>query len=754
MRRKLQMWGPVIVLVFLCGGIAGSADASTLVRQKWLPGECIPQFQTKLPVFGPGYNADLPRVDAVQHPELTIRMKEASRPVLPDPSKVSYPLHDGSGNACPSLFFTDTLIWAYETYDKSTGQLLGPAFWPAVTVEARRFTPTLAEYVNELPSFQSSGSVVQGLITADQTIHWADPLGTTMQDNCMEGAPLLFPCTRPFVSTPPAVPHLHGGEVPSAFDGGPDAWFTSDGRTGSAYSTLFDDGPGRAVYQYPNAQEPGTLWFHDHALGVTRTNVYSGLAAFYFLRDPDSEPANLPTGPYEIEMAIQDRQFDTSSQLYFPDGSDPKCGSGESDDPCLNGPPPNPETHPFWIPEFIGDVVVVNGSPWPYLNVEPRRYRFRIVNGSNARMYRLRRDLPVPVYQIGADDAYLDSPVLLTRGLLIAPGERIDVILDFSGVAGQTVTITNDAPIPFPDGFSPVPYAVNEPDGSAQLFPADQPQMSKVMQFRVVEPLKSADTSCDPAAGGCTSPTPMVRLADGQGHVAPGVKIDRVRQLVLKEYEGAGGPVEVLVNNTDWDGLKSPGNAATFPTDGISELPRVGSIELWEIINLTVDAHPMHTHLTQFQVLNRQDYNVDAYVGTEAAPGVWPSAFPAATAYNARCTGGVFCPGYGPPLAYDTPNADGAIGGNPAIGPYLMGDPVPPDPGESGWKDTAKAYPGQVLRILVRWTPTSSPLTPDASLAGTNLYPFDPTEGPGYVWHCHIIDHEDNEMMRPYKVVK
>ncbi len=166
--------------------------------------------------------------------------------------------------------------------------------------------------------------------------------------------------------------------MPSAFDGHPEAWFTPGQQlTGPAFSTN--------VFEYPNQQEPATLWFHDHTMGIARLNVHAGLAAFYLIRDQyDTGIAgtglNLPAGNYEIEMVIQDRQFDTNGQLLFPDGH-PEG---------LNGSPPNPGIHPFWIPEFFGDAMVVNGRTWPYLRVEPRRYRFRLLNGSNARFLELR----------------------------------------------------------------------------------------------------------------------------------------------------------------------------------------------------------------------------------------------------------------------------------------------------------------------------------------------------------------------------
>ncbi len=737
-------------LAFLIAWNVGSADASNLVPQTALPGACIPQFAVPMPVFGPA--GPIPRVDALKHPALTVTMKEIDQQVL-----------TGLTDTCNlGLTFGPTRVWAYETSDSLTKKILGPANWPAVTVDARRYVPTLVTYNNRLPQFGEpitingapTSGLVQGLVTVDQTIDWADPLGVAVANGCTmfpQLNPLAPACNVPYQGPPAAVGHLHGGEVSSKFDGGPLAWFTPNGLTGKDYNSLFRVGAGKAAYLYENFQEPGTLWFHDHAMGQTRTNVYSGMAAFYLLRDPSSEPKNLPRGAFEIEMAFQDRQFDTNGQLYFPDGSDPLCGSGLPNDPCLNGPPPNPASHPFWIPEFVGDVAIVNGAPWPVLNVEPRRYRFRLLGGANARMFNL--DFGgAPIYVIGSDDNYLDKPAKVNK-VFIASGERYDVIVDFTNLKGQTITVTNDAPVPFPSGLFPVPHT--DPATGATL-PADQPQLAQIMQLRVANQASSADKSCNPAIiGDCTRPKPLVRLADGQGNVANGVKIDKVRQLILKEFEGPGGPMMVFVNNTQFMGQMSPGVDPTIFPDGVTELPEVGATELWEITNLTMDAHPMHTHLVQFQVLTRESIDMDGTMGSGIPggySGAWESAFPAATSFSHMCTGGVFCPGYGPPLPYNVPNADGALGGNPAIGPYLLHDAAPPKPEESGWKDTAKAYPGQVMRMLVRWTPTSTPVANNYSYAGQNFFPFDPTDGPGYVWHCHIIDHEDNDMMRPYRV--
>jgi FtsP/CotA-like multicopper oxidase with cupredoxin domain len=519
-----------------------------------------------------------------------------------------------------------------------------------------------------------------------------------------------------------------------------------------------------AVYQYPNVQPATTLWFHDHSLGATRVNVLAGLAAFYLVRDQydtgaANNPLGLPAGNQEVELVIQDRQFDTNGQLYFPDSNSPFG---------LNGGPPNPGVHPFWIPEFFGDVIMVNGKSWPVHHVEPRRYRFRIVNGSNARMYELRlqnRDTKAAgpaFWQIGTDGGLLDKPVQLNDPsnanalrLFLAPGERADIIVDFSAFNGQTLTLINSAKAPYPSGTSPDPQTTGQ-----------------VMQFVVDRALSSRDTTFNPASGGAlrggkNQPASIVRLSNATtGSLAAGVTPTVKRQLVLVEVEGPGGPIEVLLNNTKWNGIRdgstqpvSPGSTGAKQTadangNYVTELPRVGSTELWEVINLTADAHPIHLHLIQFQLMNRQSFNGTQY------RNLYDSSFPGGTYAGLEADGtwgpvtyqpGTYIPGFGPPLAYNTPNGDGGVGGNPAVSPYLQGSPSIPDVNEAGWKDTIKMYPGTVTRLVVRWAPTEPAI--GAVSAGTNAFAFDPTktDSPGYVWHCHILDHEDNEMMRPLR---
>ena len=188
-------------------------------------------------------------------------------------------------------------------------------------------------------------------LPVDQTLHWADPLKTGHS---------MARYTGPI----PTVTHVHGAEVEPASDGGPNSWFTPGfNKTGADWSQI--------TYNYDNGQPASTIWYHDHALGITGLNVYMGLAGFYLIRDPGKEPATLPAGKYEIPIVIQDRMFNTDGSFAFP-----SVGI-------------NPTVHPYWVPEFFGDTIVVNGKVWPYLNVEPRKYRFRLLNGSNARFYNL-----------------------------------------------------------------------------------------------------------------------------------------------------------------------------------------------------------------------------------------------------------------------------------------------------------------------------------------------------------------------------
>jgi len=613
-------------------------------------------------------------------------------------------------------FFPDAGKARYWGYSVSNGIVSTPPYWPAFTIEARRGTPVNVTYVNNLAG-ETYASVN---LKADQTLHWANPLGD-----------MTMPMTE-YTGDVPVSPHLHGGEVPSESDGGPDSWFTPGyALMGPSWLQGVDQ-----YYNYPNTQEAATLWWHDHALGVTRLNVYAGLAGFYFLRGADEETDQLPgwsgddlvqevapvgksgtfsTQPYlpEIEVVFQDRMFDNTGALYFPNL------------------PTNPTVHPFWTPEFIGDIITVNGKTWPYFSVAPRKYRFRLLNGSNARFYEMwLQDLVSgaigpQIVQIGTDGGLLDAPVPIVGRLLLAPGERADVIIDFTAsTPGQVWTLKNSANTPFPKG--------GPPNGST---------VGRLMQFVVNGTMVSSTNPAMPGIDKSKLPlalrtTPLVRLTNFAGvtNTIPDLK----RQLTLNEVMGMGGPLEVLVNNSKWDmnGMMTEGLGET-------ELPVEGTTELWQIINLTADAHPIHLHLVQFQLVSRQKFNLNKY------NAAYNASFPGGTVDGVTYLPGVFMPAYGPPLNYQTPlNLDAAVGGNPAITQFLQGPIKPALLNEMGWKDTYVVYPGEVTTFAIRYMPT------DVKLGTPGQFSFDPSQGPGYVWHCHIIDHEDNEMMRPYKVIR
>ena len=719
-----------------------SASASVLTAQTALSGASITQFATPLPTFAGR---------RVTGTSLQVTMQEFQQHVLPDAFYATLAAPYGNG----------TYLWGYAA--GAAGASPSPSY-PGVSVEAVRGSATTVQYVNSLPT----SSVLAKYLTIDQTLHWADPLNQGMTFSTYTG-PI------------PTVVHLHGGEVPATSDGGPNAWFTNNGLQGKAYSTYTAAKSNAAVYRYPNTQPATTLWFHDHALGITRINVFSGMAAFYLLRDSydtgqPGNPLGLPAGNQEVELLIQDRQFDTNGQLLFPDSS--------TNPSLVDGAPSNPGIHPFWIPEFFGDAMIVNGRTWPYLKVEPRRYRFRFLNGSNARFLRMgladaASGATGPAfYQIGTDGGLLDKPVRLlgqaesvsdgtpsaTTRLFLAPAERADVIIDFTGLAGKSFTLTNDAQVPYPSGS-----ALSSSDPTRQ-----------VMQFQVTLPLSSTDTTYNPASGGSlrggTGQQPaIVRLASpSAGTLASGVTASTTRQLVLFEYEDPNGygsnsvdtPVEDLINNTRWTGKRDGGGNSPIPgatADKVgqglyyTELPRIGSTEVWEFLNTTQDAHPIHIHLVQFQLIGRQALVIDSSTGEPTYLASWAAAFPGGTFNGEASDGswspvtypaGTVIPGYGPPNSYFTANADGALGGNPAFSPYLTGPVIPPNPNEAGWKDTVKVFPGYVNRFVVRWAPQATAVS--GVSPGQNLFSFDPTTGPGYMVHCHILDHEDNEMMRPY----
>jgi spore coat protein A, manganese oxidase len=595
-----------------------------------------------------------------------------------------------------------TPTWAYSGMTTA-----GPlAHSPAATFEVTRGTPVQVTWTNAIAA--------NYMFPIDPTLHWANPNEIPM-DTAMSqamdglappylpgynGVPYILPGTTTITnpdgwqaqSPIPLVTHLHGGEVESSNDGGPEQWFTNNGLHGDDYSSVIDGPANAATFYYPNQQEPATLWYHDHALGLTRINVMSGLAGFYLLRDPNVPfdqylSTNFVYGVNEIPLAIQDRSFNTDGTLWFP-----TVGI-------------NPTMHPYWMPEFFGNTIMVNGKVWPNLNVDQGWYRFRVLDGSNARFYTITlKDMTtgakIPFTQIGTDGGYLMAPVTM-KEITIAPGERADILVDFSAIApGTKILVENKAKAPFPAGAQPDPQTTGQ---IMQFTVGATAGYNKGAAITFPAPL-------NPTLTGAVFPT----LPAPAAFVAPAVN---PRTLPLVEVMGMLGPLEVLLNGQKW----------VAPT---TELPRVGATEDWVIPNLTADTHPIHLHLVQFQLVSRQSFDVAGYTAA------WYAANTAGSATGMPPWDNTYTP-----VPVD-------------VTPFLKGKVTLPTPNEQGWKDTIQMNTGEVTIIRVRFAPQNAPTTGvDAPKAGDNLYSFNPTIGPGYVWHCHIIDHEDNEMMRRFQVL-
>jgi len=502
--------------------------------------------------------------------------------------------------------------WAY-------GTALQPAAYPGYSFDLRQGRSVKVRFSNELYGITYPPSV-----PVDQTIHWADPLGS--------GNPANVPYTGPV----PLVAHQHGGDTHFLSDGLPDAWATPGN---DIRGRLFSP-----IYTYDNRQEAAQLWYHDHTAGLTRLNVYMGLAGNYFIRDANEDALDLPKPPYEVALMIQDRSFLANGELFY--------ASVDPEAPDL----PNP-SH---LPENFGDVVLVNGVAWPLLEVEPRKYRLRMLNGSDSRVYDMSLSNRMPFIQIGSDLGLLNAPVEVPL-LSLAPGERADVILDFARMQGQTIVVGNSAAAPYPDGD-----------------PVDPATAGQVMAFRVNQPLSRVPDR----------PLPS-NLRPLSGPVATMPPALRTRKILLFEGTDSRGRLQTMAGIVDPS--RPALNGTLVFTDPITENPQLGDSEIWEFYNATADAHPIHMHLVDFRVLNRQRFK-----GT-----ITPKT-----------------------------NSDGSEGGvldEASI--VLVGNVRPPAKAEAGKKDTAKMFPGEVTRVAARFT------------------------RPGeYLYHCHILSHEDHEMMRPYYV--
>ena len=442
----------------------------------------------------------------------------------------------------------------------------------APLIEARSHQPLRVEWVNSLPH--------KHFLPVDFSLH-----------GCGRDVPEVR-----------AVVHMHGASVPTKDDGYPDDWFV----------------PGKSsTCHYPLEQEAAMLWYHDHAMGLNRLNIYAGLVGMMVVRDKHEDALDLPGGKYEIPLTFYDRNFSADGQLFYPTSGDPE--------------------HP-WVSEFAGDAILLNGKIRPYLEVEPRLYRFRVLNAANSRFFALSLSHGKAFHQIGTDQGLLGAPVEL-KSLNLAPAERADLLVDFSHAAGEELYLVHGGAF-------------------------------EVLQFRVANKVGASSATYSPrqevkeAARSASVPAtlrPVARIPESDAV--------RTRTITLNDYlNGVGNSMLMLLNHQHWH-------------EPVTEQPRLNSTEIWEFVNLTEDTHPMHLHLVRFQVLDRRLFDVFAYRN-------------------------------GKGLRY----LDAAL---------------KPEPNELGWKDTVQCPPGMITRIITR---------------------FEGYTGK-YLYHCHILEHESNDMMRPFEVI-
>ena len=680
-RRTFVAWvGGAGAGFYLFGRLPGMSAPVALAQ---IPGGTldpglVPKFQT--PLLVPPV---MPRADTLTRPGgkpvdyYEISMRQFAQQILPA--------------GLPA-----TTVWGYGGVAAQSNRGLLVHNAPSLTIEAMWNRPVRVKWINEL--VDGNRNFLPHLLPVDPTLHWANPPGGT---DDRDSRPTFTETPGRYKGPVPIVTHVHGAVgVADDSDGYAEAWYLpaasdipADYATEGTWYGFFADkagraygvewGPGFATFQYPNENRASTIWYHDHALGMTRLNVYAGPAGFYIVRGgpsgddavrdsrtgaraslpgpaPRENDKFPPNKPYrEIPIAIQDRSFNTDGSLFYPD-------SRVFFDGIVEDYIPQGEFSPIWNPEFFGNTIMVNGNTWPFQTVERRRYRFRFLNGCQSRFLILDfSEIPgIEVWQIGNEGGFLAAPVNLTavneNRLLMGLAERADTIVDFSNVSVGNYILGNVGPDePFGGGTPGDDFEVADPGTTGQI-----------LQFRVV-PALDADDTTPPQYLELPAITPL-----------PAATVTRQLALIEEASEGADeegeeveGPVEALLGTVAagvWTALKW--------MEPVTENPAIGTTEVWEIYNTTADAHPMHIHEIAFQVVDREGLilNTEGEV-TE-------------------------------PIRLD-------------------GISTPAEPWETGFKDTVIAYPGQVTRVKARFT------TPGQ-----------------FVWHCHIVEHEDNEMMRPYRI--
>jgi spore coat protein A len=640
-RRQFVKGGVAVGAVAAIGGpklLTGTAEAATIDPAT------IPKYVTPLFIM-----PAMPRqTSSAARDEYSIAARRFNQQVLPS----GFP-------STPAFGFVST-----------TSQMT--AHTPAWTIEAKVNKQTRVTWRNQL--VDGNNRFLSSLTTVDPTLHWANPPGGV---NGRDSEPVFSSTPPPYTGPIPHTIHLHGERAFEESDGYAESWFlpaasnipAGYARVGSFYDQFKAEAQqrwgvnwpaGGAIFVYPNDQPAGACWYHDHALGMTRNNVYSGLVGMYLLRGGDRDlPAGVLPGPapqngdpankkyFEIPLVFQDKRFNTNGSLFFP------ASRADSPDQAVD-PPYSPfnDVPPYWNPTFQGDTIAVNGNTWPFLNVEQRRYRFRCLAAANFRSWVLRivsnpttrpATSALPIWVIGSDVGFLPRPQMV-QTLPMFTAERYDIIVDFTSVpVGTNLFLINDQPANIAD-----------PNTTGQM-----------MQFRVVA-RTSPDTSTPPAnlqLPGFPDPGPnqFTRKLSAQSVNS-----------TTRTIRGTTTPAQsrFALGTINSSGVNTP--RRWF--DPLTENPAFNRTETWELHNFTAGAHSIHIHLIQFAVVNRQNIS----------------------------TGAVSAP-----MPHETGPKDVVF--TPGV--------------------TADAPGGQITRVKMKFDRRSR-----------------------YMWHCHLIDHEDHEMMRPFVV--
>ena len=556
-----------------------------------------------------------------------------------------------------------TPVWGY-------GENRQKVSWPGGTIETFKNKKVEILWENKLIHRKKP---LPHLLPVDDSFHWAYGIHGykrfTIEKN---GVPL--------------VPHVHGAHVDTNSDGNPEYFFTPNWKI---------KGPRwcHRKYTYDNTQQAGALWYHDHSLGLTRLNVYAGLAGFYIVRDHiDTGRRNntlgLPYGKYELAYAIQDRMFKSNGELFLPSmPNDPEYDNFISGEGAVLPADKFPNGGPTILPEFFGDHIVVNGKIWPKTDVEGRHYRLRLLNGCDSRFIAIRfriassstattinpTDELLPFWHIGGDQGLASQATQVTE-LIVSPAERPDIIVDFSTVPfGSRIIMENIA------GDAPFNGTlVTDPTfDSADLFP--NRQTDRIMAFDITKTISNIPDIFEPAL-----------ITRYKGNRKP---VDKVRKVALFEGKDEFGRLQPMLGvaepTIDMDGNLVNGSLTWHQP--ITENPVLGSTEIWEIYNNTVDAHPVHVHLVHFEILNREKFSSNIIM------------------QDVMLHNGTTGVGFHMENIILTPNT------------LVDAEAVEKSP-----RDMVICYPGEVTRIKMTFNK------------------------PGrYVWHCHILSHEDHDMMRP-----